>query len=653
MKSFIISLCCLVALSGIAFYYISAPSRVQTLEARQGIINLESHMDFSKTLYHLDGEWEFYYNQLYTPGDFVNGSISDPSYIKVPSSWSENGYPLKGYATYHLKIHSSHTIINEFMLLVPEMPNASKMWINGRMVFSAGEVSESTHNYIPSVRNAFVDFRPQQNGEIDIVIQVSNYDWAEAGITYAITMGTPHVLLMDSLSRRIYLAFFIGTLVMMFTYHFILFLHRREDKIYLVFALYCLSCIARSLLESNGLVQLFLPLGLTTTLIRLYFLSIISVSFLATLFIRYFFEVQMPKKYMVLLYSICFALPGLLSIFVPFATFGNNFIFLSLVGIIPFLIIVFVKKLIRNQYDCLYIIVYIFALIWGPLTKVIWKDALFMPGVASNFFLILVQCFILSHKYVYYQAETYRLKESNRILEELSHMKTHFLQNISHEVKTPLTVISSDIQFVHSSLLMEEDHEELCLALQNAQDEVMRTARLMEGTLDFAVKDENLEHMELLHIQTFLHNIEKTFQSLCSAHGNKLKIIVPDSLPNIYANQDMLKQILSNLINNSCRHTHSDTISIQVTQDESELYFRVTDHGSGIPEEILPQIWNRHVSGDGRSGLGLPICKTLVTLHHGRIKIDSQPKKGTCVTFTLPLPKTDQEENHLYDANKE
>jgi signal transduction histidine kinase len=652
MKSFIISLCCLVVLSGLAFYYISAPSRVHTLQAENGTIHLESQMDFSKTLYHLDGEWEFYYDQLYTPKDFMEGSIVTPSYIKVPSSWEDNGYPLKGYATYHLTIHSYHATVEEFMLLVPEMPNASKMWINGRLAFAAGEVSDSPQNYIPSVRNAFVDFR-QQKGKIDIVIQVSNYDWLDAGITYAITMGTPHVLLMDSLSRRIYLAFFIGTMVMMFTYHFILFLHRREDKIYLVFALYCLSSTAKFVMESNGIVQLFFPMGLTTTIIRFYFLSIISTSFLATLFIRYFFQVPMPKKYTVLLYSVCYVLPSLLSLLVPFATFGSGFIFFSLVGIIPFLLIIFAKKLIRNKYDSLYIIVCFFSLIWGPLTKVIWQDALFMPGVSSNFFLILVQCFILSHKYVYYQAETYRLKESNRILEELSHMKTHFLQNISHEVKTPLTVISSDIQFVHSSLLMEDNHDELCQALQNAQDEVMRTARLMEGTLDFAVNDENLEHMELIHIQTFLHTVEKTFQSLCNAHGNKLKIIIPYSLPDIYANRDMLKQILSNLINNSCRHTHSDTISIQVTQEESELYFRVTDHGTGIPDEILPKIWNRHVSGDGRSGLGLPICKTLVTLHHGRIKIDSQPKKGTCVTFTLPLPKTDQEENHLYDAIKE
>jgi signal transduction histidine kinase len=283
---------------------------------------------------------------------------------------------------------------------------------------------------------------------------------------------------------------------------------------------------------------------------------------------------------------------------------------------------------------------------------VIWKDALFMPGATSNFFFMMVQCFILSNKYVYYQTETYRLAESNRILWELSHMKTHFLQNINHEVKTPLTVISSDIQFVHSSLQMEGGHEEHCLALQNAQDEVMRTARLMESTLDFAVKDENLEHMELLHIHSFLQTIEKTYQALCNAHGNKLKIMAPDTLPDVYVNRDMLKQVLSNLINNACRHTQSDTIVIRVTHVEDELQFRIIDHGSGIPEEILPRIWERHVSGDGRSGLGLSICKALITLHHGRIYIDSQTKKGTTVTFTLPLPKDAlEEEINLYDVD--
>jgi signal transduction histidine kinase len=396
---------------------------------------------------------------------------------------------------------------------------------------------------------------------------------------------------------------------------------------------------------------MFLPMGLTTFLIRVYFLSIISSSFQAALFVHYFFQVPINKKTSVVLYIVCWGLPGLFTLFVPFVSFGSDYMMLPLVGIIPYLFLIFKKKLIRNKYDSLYIGVCIFSFIWGPLTKIIWKDALFMPGVASNFFLILVQCFILSHKYVYYQTETYRLAESNRILSELSHMKTHFLQNINHEVKTPLTVISSDIQFVQSSLQIEGGHEEHCLALQNAQDEVMRTARLMEGTLEFAVKDENLEHMELLHIHSFLQNIEKSYQSLCDARGNKLKIIAPDKLPDLYANRDMLKQVFSNLINNACRHTQSDTILIRVTQEESELHFRITDHGNGISEEILPRIWDRHVSGDDRSGLGLSICKTLITLHHGSIYIDSQHNKGTSVTFTLPLPKAEQEEdNNLYDG---
>jgi signal transduction histidine kinase len=150
--------------------------------------------------------------------------------------------------------------------------------------------------------------------------------------------------------------------------------------------------------------------------------------------------------------------------------------------------------------------------------------------------------------------------------------------------------------------------------------------------------------MELLHVDTLLHTIEKTYQSLCDAHGNKLKIIAPDTLPDVFANRDMLKQVFSNLINNACRHTQSDTILIQVTQEETELHFRVTDHGNGIPEEMLSRVWDRHVSGDDRSGLGLSICKALITLHNGRIYIESQYKKGTSVHFTLPLPKSEQGE---------
>jgi signal transduction histidine kinase len=649
MRNFLITLGCLLFLSCVAFYYTSAPSNVEKLEAQDGQLILDNSLDFTDTLYQLDGNWEFYYGALYEPGDFIAGKPSGGTYITVPSNWADSGYSLAGCATYRLTIQADALPMKEFMILIPEIPMSSKIFINGQERFNAGQVTADSNERFSSVRNAFVDFT-SQGGNIEIVIQVSNYEWVEAGITYAITMGTSPVLLHDALTRRIYLAIFIGILVMMSTYHFILFLFRRQDYLYLIFSLYCLFDVVKFVLETNGFAQLFFRNGLTLILIRVYLLSMIAASTMGTLFLYHLFQIAMKKTYAITLFSVFYGLPAVLCVIVPFQTFGINFMFLPLIGITPFLFLIFAQKLVRNRYDILNLFACMLFVIWAPLTKIIWNDALFMPGVASTIFLILVQCFILSHKYVYYQTEAYRLAENNRILEELSHMKTHFIQNINHEAKTPLTVISTDIQYVHSCLLWEKDHDELCLTLQNAQDEVMRMARLMEGTLNFAVKDESLDHMELLHVSTFLHGIKETYQPLCAAHGNRLKIIASDSLPDLIANLDMLKQVFSNLINNACRHTHSDTIEICVTYVESELLFTVTDHGCGIAPENLPHIWERHVSLDGRSGLGLSICKTLITLHHGKISIESKPNEGTVVSITLPISQSaKEEENHYYD----
>jgi signal transduction histidine kinase len=99
----------------------------------------------------------------------------------------------------------------------------------------------------------------------------------------------------------------------------------------------------------------------------------------------------------------------------------------------------------------------------------------------------------------------------------------------------------------------------------------------------------------------------------------------------------MLVQVIYNIMGNAAKHTRNGEIAVSLKQAAGGLETTIRDTGEGIAPEILPHVWERGVTRDG-TGYGLSICKAFVEeLHGGHIGIESEPGKGTAVTFTLPL----------------
>jgi signal transduction histidine kinase len=110
---------------------------------------------------------------------------------------------------------------------------------------------------------------------------------------------------------------------------------------------------------------------------------------------------------------------------------------------------------------------------------------------------------------------------------------------------------------------------------------------------------------------------------------------IPESLPIIYGNADMLLQTLSNLLSNACRHTRNGTISIYARSGGGVVTVAVCDDGEGIEAERIPFLFTRGISTRG-TGYGLTICKNAIEAHGGDIRLLSDLGKGTAVTFTIP-----------------
>jgi signal transduction histidine kinase len=234
-----------------------------------------------------------------------------------------------------------------------------------------------------------------------------------------------------------------------------------------------------------------------------------------------------------------------------------------------------------------------------------------------------------------YNEQQKKLDEQNKMLARVSRAKTEFLANSSHEMRTPLTVISVNVQTVMTILknLSVKDTEAGEL-LQSAQSEVMRLARMVGGMLTLASMSETTDRQEL-DLTTLLESSADMLRLTIQKRENTLTTELEPGLF-VFGNADLLTQVVSNLLQNAGAHTESGSVRLTATKIGGEIYVTLRDTGTGISPELLPHVFERGVS-DGGTGFGLYLCKTVVESHGGRIWLESEQGRGTTASFTLPV----------------
>ncbi|MDR0946904.1 MAG: HAMP domain-containing histidine kinase [Ruminococcus sp.] len=238
-----------------------------------------------------------------------------------------------------------------------------------------------------------------------------------------------------------------------------------------------------------------------------------------------------------------------------------------------------------------------------------------------------------------YNAQQKKLNEQNTTLEQANKTKTEFLTNASHEMRTPLTVVSVNIQMVMGLLKDIEKQAENADAeklLINSQNEIMRLSRMVGGMLTLASMSENTDKQKLDLTSLMKSGIEMLRMNV-ESRGNTLKSDIEPGLF-VFGNADLLSQVLTNLLQNARAYTENGTVTVTATKQGSEIAVTVSDTGTGIPPEFLPNVFDRGVSTGG-TGFGLYLCKTVVESHGGRIWIESSIEngRGTSVCYVLPF----------------
>lgn len=248
------------------------------------------------------------------------------------------------------------------------------------------------------------------------------------------------------------------------------------------------------------------------------------------------------------------------------------------------------------------------------------------------------------------------LKEWRREVLHLEDRRKTFMQDVAHEMRTPLTTINGLLEGLEYGVF---DEEQEMRSIKLMRKETTRLIRLVNENLDY----ENIQSNHIVLRKNYFplnEAIEEISGQLSAiAKDSRNEIIIEDDIDEItvYADFDRFKQIIVNLLKNAIQFTTDGEISIKASQTKEMTEIIISDTGAGMTEEEMENIWDRYYKADisrkntkyGESGLGLPIVQQLVELHDGHIKVTSTPGEGS--TFTLIFPRI--KENHKEDHNDE
>lgn len=257
-----------------------------------------------------------------------------------------------------------------------------------------------------------------------------------------------------------------------------------------------------------------------------------------------------------------------------------------------------------------------------------------------------------------------QLENANQELRRIDVMKSEFVSVASHELRTPLAAIKNAVQLMLSGKtgeINENQSKFLSMAerninrLTNILNDLLNLSRIESGKIE--LKFENLELKGIIELTASSLRPQAEVKSI------QIEMDISEPLPAVYGDPEKIEQILTNLIGNAIKFTPEEgkiIISAKHLPKEKEggygdkVVVSVKDNGIGIPPGHLESIFEKFFQVEGSlqrslsgTGLGLAITKGLVEAHQGKIWVESEVKKGSTFTFTLPLAEGERREPHF------
>jgi len=617
----------------------------------KGILELSNWNPTQSGLINLSGEWEFYWQKLLTDDDFHGSNTKPDLLVEVPKVWNNykvNGKSLPGYgyATYRLKIENAQ----EGQVLAIRMPTVStayNLYINDRLIASNGKVGVDKQHFVPEYRPVLVEFIPPSK-DFDIILQVANFSYARGGVWYPIFMGSVGNMVKYDKTIGYKDLFLVGAFLIMALYYLCIFFLRKEEKSSLYFVLMCLIAIGRTVIYGDYIINRMFPWAGYPVIVTIDYVTLVWFPVALVMLIGELFPEQTSQK--------------LKRLFVVYAAFMSLFIILfpiriytsltypievTALAIGAYAVLCAVRAFSKVKVEPTVIFAGALAVVLGGIHDVLYQNNIISSsfGELSSFgFLIMLflQAYILARRFSKALDDARGLSEK---LMKLDKLKDEFLANTSHELRTPLNAMVS----IADGLSRGTEgavNENQKISLSMIADSGKRLTNLVNDILDYSkLKNFDLKmNFEAVNLKRVVESVMNVLGRLNKTESVQMLIDIPDDLPDIYADENRLLQILYNLIGNAMKFTEAGYIKVLAAKAGETVEICVEDTGIGISEDKLDIIFEsfRQLEASltrrsGGTGLGLSITKYLVEAHGGKIRVESKLREGSKFYFSIPV----------------
>lgn len=540
---------------------------------------------------------------------------------------------------------------------------ASRVFVNGECRFEVGNPADTKEAFEPGYGQMTMDVKPE-NGVIEIIQQSANFVHKEGGGHSNLYFGNAEdiqLLLALTYGPEFLIA---GFFAILFIIHFMLYIVQRSYKPNLIFSLLCFTWMVRSGITGAKIWYAMLPSLSWQCAFRAEYLTIPIAVILMVSLVKELFP-SIPQKWFVISTGVVSIIFSLLCLTMDTMLLSQILMYYEIIFTlaIVYLLIRFVSKvpaMIKHKQLYIEHVISLAGFLIFMVASI--NDALYHAGVFHalglsisfsatglamlifSFFQMIVMFYGTMRETAQAHEREKRVEAEKEMLSEMNRMKSAFYADLSHEMKTPLTVIAVNAQFAAQNMQLGEIDEETITDLNAISAEAKRLAQMVTSIVGIGRIQGAASEYSDLSLDTLITETARIYQALFARKKNTLIADAVESLPVIEGNADQLIQVLINLLSNANRHTTEGIVYLHANVVPEGVCVSVMDNGEGISEELLPHVFERYCHGkEGSSGLGLSICKTIIEEHGGDMGIESIEGEGTTVWFTLPVKEEMQQ----------
>jgi diguanylate cyclase (GGDEF)-like protein len=434
MKIKMINIVTLILLTFCLTGWIIQPSPV----AKEGLVSLKEWDGGKEGPVSLKGEWNFYW-ETDGPDKLTSG---ERSLIEVPSGWDdENLFPSSGYGLYHLQLKGLEVGKN-YGLKIPTMSNSYRLWLDDKLMITNGNPGKTKETTIPFYKPQVVFFDAHSD-TIDIYMNIANFHYRSGGMWSSLKFGTAQQITELTKRNLVFEAIIIGSLLLSGLYHIVLFLHRRKERILLMFGATCLVIAARTIVIGEQVLTILFQSVPWEFIVKTEFLTFYTVVPLFVWFMHKLYQQEVSILYCKILTGISL-LFSLLVVFTPAIIYTKSLFLFQALTIVTIVYIIFALSLAtarkREGAKVVLSCSFIYAL-------TVINDILYTNGNIDStnlssmgqFIFIFSQSYIIAKNLskAFQKVEDYsnQLTELNQTLEEKIYERTKSLENSKQELQ--------------------------------------------------------------------------------------------------------------------------------------------------------------------------------------------------------------------------